>query len=332
MKEELLTHKQKYDEYYLVAPGSDYGRILFKDISLLDNGFVLDSPIKTNSRILRVLHHIHFSFAINKFINLPLKTIWGKCYSLSKIAMNDSKKYCIIFTDISACRTDFQYLLKLSKKENITLILINVNIYEKKEKLLNIRLKVFKYIFTFDKNDSKKYGFIYHATNYSKTAVPVKDIEYDVFFVGNSGKRLSIIEAVYNRIYELGGTAEFYVFGVKKKERKIKGIHYNQWLSYDEILSDIQKANCIVEILNEGQVGCTMRTMEALCYGKKLITNNVSIVNEAYYSPDSIFVFSDVSEIGIDVIKKTLDTINNYSDLFSPIHFIDHINSIGKFG
>ncbi|MBK5261008.1 MAG: hypothetical protein JJE17_00355 [Peptostreptococcaceae bacterium] len=328
MKEELLTHPQLYDEYLLVAPGSDYGRILFQDIDLLTNGHILDYPIDNKSKILRVLHHIHFSFAINRIINLPFKSIWRKYYSLSKIEMVDYKKYCVIFTDISACRTDLKFLSNLSQRDNITLVLINVNVFEKKKKLIDRRLKLFKYIFTFDRDDSEKYGFFYHATNYSKTVVPVTAVEYDAFFVGMGGSRLGIIEAVYNRIIESGGSAEFFVSGVKKAGKKIKGIHYNQWLTYDEVLVHIQKANCIIEIVNNGQVGCTMRTMEALCYGKKLLTNNAFIEKEEYYSPDFISIFSDANHIDINFIKKRPIARNEYSDWFSPVRFINHINSI----
>lgn len=42
MKEELLKNKELFDQYILVAPGSDYGNIMWQDIGLLDKAIMLE--------------------------------------------------------------------------------------------------------------------------------------------------------------------------------------------------------------------------------------------------------------------------------------------------
>ena len=56
------------------------------------------------------------------------------------------------------------------------------------------------------------------------------------------------------------------------------------------ILQFIQESRCILEIVKNGQVGFTMRTMEALFFERKLITNNLEILEADFYVPDNFFV------------------------------------------
>jgi hypothetical protein len=46
----------------------------------------------------------------------------------------------------------------------------------------------------------------------------------------------------------------------------------------------------ILEIMQEGQVGMTLRSLEALVLNKKLITNNINIVNDELYHPNNVYI------------------------------------------
>ena len=72
MKEELLKNKELFDQYILVAPGSDYGNIMWQDIGLLDKAIMLENPLKSNNKLIRLIHHVHFS-SITVSINMEKK-------------------------------------------------------------------------------------------------------------------------------------------------------------------------------------------------------------------------------------------------------------------
>lgn len=330
MKNRLhIAGKQFFDEYILIAPGSDYGRAMWSDIALLENGTILDNVLRPTSRMLSLLHHIHFSFTINRKMHLPFQGIWKKLYSIQSVTFEKNKKYCVIYTDVSAARTDYKYLENLSKKDNITLFLVMVNTMERRAGLMENRFPYFSAIFSFDEQDAKRYGFIHHPTNYSMVDIPdIKTIRSDAFYVGVSKGRANLLAAIYEVLIRDGAKAEFYVAGISKKEKRRKGIHYNEWLSYPLVLKHIQECNCIVEVMDGNQRGLTLRTMEAICYNKKLLTNNPIMKESRYYKSGSIQVFSTPDEINVEFVKDRSPVDYRYEGEFSPIHLLEHINQI----
>ena len=330
MKRDLeIEGQQQFDEYILVAPGSDYGRAMWSDIEKLPNGRILEGALRPTNKFLRFLHHAHFSFAINQRIRLPFQSAWRSFYSLEQIEFDAAKSYCVIFTDISAARTDRGYLKKLHGKENVTAVLVMVNTMARRGPLIESRQAFFDCIFSFDKKDCEAFGFLYHPTNYSMV-----DIEHqtqaktDAFYVGVSKGRGSTIAQVFTRLSSMGATADFYVSHIEAGEGKAKGIHYNEWLSYRQVLEHIQACNCVVEIMDGAQEGVTLRTMEAICYNKKLLTNNPAMKDSRYYLSGNIQVFSDPTEIDVAFVMDKTPVDYLYDGEFSPVHLLEHINQV----
>lgn len=230
----MQLNSKHFDEYIMVAPGSDYGVAMWSDIKNVDNAVFLDYVIDSKSRVLQLLHHIHFSFGINSRVQLPLQQLWKRQYAINKLGIDPQKRVCIIFTDISACRTDVSYLKHLHELDNVTMVMVLVNVMESKHKLIEKRLSYFDQVYSFDKKDCEKYGFSFYPTFYSITREPTGNdaITSDAFFVGVSkGDRHSILKKLYHNIEKSGGTAEFYLSGVGQSEERDDGIQYDQWLS-----------------------------------------------------------------------------------------------------
>lgn len=55
----------------------------------------------------------------------------------------------------------------------------------------------------------------------------------------------------------------------------------------------------VFDFANHAQSGQTMRMMENLCAGKKIITNNTWVKREPFYSPDRIHVFEEMDFSGV---------------------------------
>ena len=258
---------------------------------------------------------------------MPFQRMWKKLYSLEGVQFEPDKSYCVIYTDVSAARTDCKYLAEKQKEKNITLVLIMVNTMARRGTLIEKRRQYFSQIYSFDRKDCKTYGFIYHPMNYSMISMARKtNVLYDAFFVGMSKGRAGKIACIYERLTKGGAKAEFYISGIELDEERIKGIHYNQWLSYEQILENIHNSNCIVEVMDGAQEGVTLRTMEAICYNKKLLTNNQSIKDMPYYESGNIQVFSKPDEIDVSFVKSESTVDYHYKGEFSPIHLLEHIN------
>ncbi len=323
-----IEGEQFFDEYILVAPGSDYGRAMWSDIEKLPNGVILENALKHCARIIEIAHHAHFSFAINRKVQLPFQNIWKHLYSLEKVKFDANKKYCVIYTDVSAARTDRKYLSELQERNNITMILVMVNTMARRDSLIEKRRAYFDQIYSFDRKDCEKYGFIYHPTNYSMADLSMDSIDQDAFYVGVSKGRADIIGKVFKKFQAEGANAFFYISGLEFGEKKIEGIHYNQWLDYGQILKYIQHSNCIVEIMDGKQEGVTLRTMEAICYNRKLLTNNQSMKESKYYKTGNVQVFKNPDDIDVDFIMRKEKVDYNYEGEFSPIHLLEHINQV----
>lgn len=321
-----------FDKYIFVAPGSDYGRAMWSDLENDKSCIFLEYPIIDCGKVLKILHHIHFSFGINKRIALPGQTVWKRYYSLSQIDFNRDLKFCIILPDVSACRIDIGYLEELSRKSNVELVLVNVNIVEKKTPLINARLHCFSKVFSFDKQDCADYGYIFHPTIYSKPVINYSHtIVSDAFFVGSYTKdRYRKLVELHNIIVHAHGQTDFHIIGVPKAEKRIDGIFYNKPIDYKEVISRVERTNCIVEIMNPGQSGLTLRAMEAVCCNKKLLTDNETAKDLKYFSKGFIAYDNPITEVDIDFIMRREDVDYNYDNDFSPLKLIEHIEKVNS--
>jgi len=70
-------------------------------------------------------------------------------------------------------------------------------------------------------------------------------------------------------------------------------------------MKNIQKARCIIEIVQNGQKGSTLRPLEALACGKKLMTNNQFIKEYDFYLKENIFIIGEDDFFTIDTFIQT---------------------------
>jgi len=70
----------------------------------------------------------------------------------------------------------------------------------------------------------------------------------------------------------------------------------------------MQQSSAVFDFANHSQTGFTMRTMENLCAGKKIITNNPNVKNAEFYSDDRFLIFDDLDFSSVsDFLKRPLD-------------------------
>ena len=100
-----------------------------------------------------------------------------------------------------------------------------------------------------------------------------------------------------------------------------------QDLPYEKVISDVKSSNCILEIVQSGQSAQTARYFEAICYNKKLLTNNFSINKFPFYNKKYMKCFQTYDEIDLDWVRTKEEIDYGYKNEFSPLKILDLINS-----
>lgn len=164
-------------------------------------------------------------------------------------------------------------------------------------------------VYTFDAEDAKRYGFNYINQVYRSMKKHQQEVpSTDVFFIGQDKSRAVILNQMRSVLEEQGISYDFYIITDKHTSviAEMADYYRKQELSYEESLALLDKSKCIIEIIQKGQGGITLRTLEAAFLGKKLITNNSNIYVSDLYHPSNIYVWGDKNETR--TLKEFLDT------------------------
>lgn len=305
--------------------------ICMADLFKADNVTVLDGTLKPiNNIILKALRKIHLSRKINKVIYLPMKRIWLNS-RMPKFDANE--EYCFIFIDSAPIAIDFPYLKRLRKKSGgrIKYLLFLFNPVElfKKNTLYNLNYMGYDYVLTYDFEDSKKYGFIHYNVPYSIVVKEKLEVENDLYLICRNKGRLPILHRIFQDSLDHGAKCSFRITYVDVSEQKYKDmIIYNQYIEYDEVIKETLKCNCIMDMLSTGHTGVSTRYFEAVCYNKKLLTNNKNIVNLPFYNPDYMRIYEKPEDIDWEWVKERVHVDYHYDGRFSPVHMIEKIENI----
>lgn len=240
----------------------------------------------------------------------------------------------------------FKLNVKLSKKENSkVIIIIGSLIYEPFLKMLREIFPTIPISYSFsnivknsasispyllrkyniigwswDKEDCKKYNL-----NYIRPAIDpniFKSIDrrldiYDLCFIGADKGRYKLVKEI-SHIATASGINSY--THITPDYSFLKFIHkdYKEPIPYDKYLEIVSSSKCIIDLVQKGQVGTTMRTLEAIFSNKKLISNNPNLIDYDFYHPNNIFI---LSESNIDEIPGFLrkpyvpidkDILDNY--------------------
>lgn len=321
------------DKFFVVineaVPGS-WPDFFWSDVK--DRAEILLDNTILKSKILRKIRKLHFSNKANRKLFLPFKNIWDKSNSLSLDALSVQDNNFIIFQ--SAVKFSPLYISRL-KKKGAKIILYLPDTVEKlglgDSAVALRRYEKYYHIdktYSFDPHDCKMYDIvffdIYSSLSYEMSSPEGKG----VFYIGNcrTEKRLQTLNQIYDRLSEKIN-CDFRIVGVSDPSKVHKGIECNHPLSYKEVLDCISGTDCILEIMNEDQQGSTLRGKEAICFNKKLLTNNPDIVNNQYYDPQYIHFFSKVEEIDLNWLDREIKVDYGYRGEYSPRAFFQRLVS-----
>ena len=319
-------------KYNFVIGGSkaDFYKISYKDIDKLNNAIYLTERISSQNKIVRRLYGHHFG-RLNNYIDLPFKSVWNRQYL--KNGFNKTDNICFLLFSSYVNYMNYGLTKYLRKKYPNCKIVCFYQDLVVHEKSLNIE-KVKEYsdlVLSFDHNDCEKYGLTYYPLVYSCTEIEDDPSipESDVFFLGKAKNRLAEILEAYEALRDAGLRCDFHITGVPESERKYADeINYCDRMSYKENLKRIKKTRCMLEIMQQGGHGYTLRYCEAIAHGRRLITNNTEIKDAPFYNPEFISTFTTADEIDVDFVRNgEKDVDYKFKDELSPIKLIEFIDN-----
>lgn len=151
-------------------------------------------------------------------------------------------------------------------------------------------------ICTFDEGDARDYGFeyvnqVYRMPDDNLRSV-VTETSSDVFFVGKDKKRSKVLAELVSELNRQNIKLDFCI--LRDKYTKVLSVlqpyYTDELVRYADYRAKAMRSKCMLEILQNGQTGMTLRTIEALFFNKKLITNNAEIRNSPIYHPNNIYI------------------------------------------
>lgn len=185
-------------------------------------------------------------------------------------------------------------------------------------------------IYSFDKNDCNLYNWSFAPMVYSKQVKIVeKTVKYDVAFVGFLKDREEVLSELVKIFKEKNLLFKYYLVADKKYRSTVFTDVKTEYIDYEDYLEYISDSKAILEILQKGQIGLTIRSLETLYFKKKLITNNFDILNYDIYHPNNVFIIGhDDAENLIDFLHRPF--ILHNSELLEKYDFTTWIGTFGE--
>ncbi|MDO5346526.1 MAG: hypothetical protein Q4E91_12385 [Lachnospiraceae bacterium] len=335
--------EDKKINYILIYPESHNHLGLFNDLIGVPNvELIVTRSKRVKNVFLNLVKKLHTSGTINRYVRLPLKRLW---YNPINFNLDEKKEYCVIIVDAALKAFSVKELNRVFSMQNVRGVLTLINSMDAGSVgISEIRSKIFQVkwddVYSFDPVDVKKYGMKYLGCCYYSVRNPEKiETSYekdssvkksDVYFIGGlKGGREALILNTFKKMYSENLALDFRLMisgfqRFKDRELEEKIIYYSGgWMPYEKTLASVLKTNVILEILQENQAGPSLRYYEAVCYNKKLLTNNPNIVNFPYYNEKYMKIFHTADDIDIAWIKKEEPVEYFYKGDFSPLNMLD---------
>lgn len=324
------TAVEKRDVCFIFTGYSDeITKDMFKDLLSLANVKNIQKLLPFSQYINGLLRGLTMRFYKFKICQYGLYFIEKIYRPLEKIKIGSQKTY-LIFTNAASIGVSVPYLKHYLKRHAectpVMLFLDPLNRYwAQYAKFLVDQIPQFK-CFTFDPHDAEDTGFKYTISVYSYQEAEQGGMESDIYFSFIGLERLEQVKELADYFEAKGVKSNFICVENIDEEHKMGLVkNVKKRLPYSEILKDSVRSNCLLEVLRPGQSGATLRYYEAVCFSKKLLTNNKNVVNLPFYDPKYIKLFETPSDIDYEWVRRRESVDYHYDGRFSPVHFLEEI-------
>ena len=292
------------------------------DKSILYNTKVLFFCVKFFGYEIHIAEKLrNFGAEVFYYDERPSNSIFTKIlirFRKTLIEYNLNKYYRNILDSDSAKDLDFVFVIKgevipswfleslREKNPKSKFIFYNWDSFKNNKNPLEV-IHHFDWKFSFDYNDSKIHKLLFYPLFFINQYhnLVKKNKLYDLIFVGTiHSDRLVIINKVSKIFKSLNFSVFTYYFMpsrllILRFLTKINGfsiktlsdIHFKS-ISHVEVADLFSISDIVLDIQHKSQSGLTMRTIEAIGAGMRLITTNENIINYSFYDPLKICVIN----------------------------------------
>ena len=251
---------------------------------------------------------------VNILIRLFRKFVYFIGLGIFNTFYEDWTKYLnedVQFIVFDACRPYHRLKKKLKKAKNQAIIYY-WNPVSKKDKIDELKRNFT--VFSYSTYDSKNYNLLYNPTFFIDFPLDLNQpAEYDGVFIGRNKGRL------IEKVFALLDNPYFYVVKDGVESSEVLSLKTNN-IEYSDYLQVLARSKSVIEILYADNADYTLRTMEALFYQRKLITNNRLIVTAEFYNKNNIYVLDEKTNkydilnfLSLPFVPYSQEQINYYS-------------------
>jgi len=183
-------------------------------------------------------------------------------------------------------------------------------------------------VVSFDPGDVEKYGLRYAPAFASSVSFPNQSGSrkseklFDLSFIGRSKGRIGILQRIFSVCEKDHFKLFFHVKGTRQESKKFRLVKTAS-ISHSEYEKTLIASRAVLDITAPGQKGFTVRPLQALMHGIKVITDNSEIFN---------LLDSDISR-NVMTIENFLDSSLEQRQRFVRSEFTGCKNSIkSQFG
>jgi len=182
-------------------------------------------------------------------------------------------------------------------------------------------IPLFDRFFVFDPEDTQFANlqlpylgnFYFTLPRLTQNPAPSQNLAY---FVGTYSKeRIEILSQLHSLLSKTRLQISMHMYSRKKRTLPADQQFIDlttRTLSYEQNIETVKNAFLLIDITVDCHKGLSLRFFEALCFDKKLITNNPDVQYYEFYHPDNIFIYG----------KDELSQFESF--IRKPYHTIDH--------
>lgn len=288
----------------------NYNKLLFlwlddKDFypqQIKKRGIKVANVFKRYPKILRAMRRFQID------LKIPFIKPWLESWS------NDLEKYETIIIHSSVITVPVVKYIR-QRNKNIRLIVWYWNPVSKSVSVEGYRNYGCE-IWSFDKKDCDKYNLNFNTQYYfddiNLDNDNSEDKNIEVLFVGGDKDRIENLAEIKYYLDRNNLSNLFYITPTgNKRNKKYLDLYKNKRIPYKDIIKYISKSNAILDYVSESQSGMTIRPLEALFFGKKLITNDINIKNADFYNANNVFIIRNNNLNDLQAfLKKPYKTID----------------------
>ena len=147
--------------------------------------------------------------------------------------------------------------------------------------------------------DARKYGIRYNTQFYfdclakeaDECPPPPADQPPRALFVGREKGREPQLKELSQRLTEIGVVPDFRL--IYPPKAKVFPSLRETLIPYREVVDAVKASQILIDLYTDTEAGLSLRAMEALFFGKKLITNRPLMREEDFYDSRNIYILGE---------------------------------------